>query len=282
MPWEADGRRWHTQDRVGRGGEPCSWDGRILAEVVDKIHELGEFSPTDWNSRTVVEICAARKSDGWFFHAITGEQWLLKLKFRVAKRTFQREDLLGKLDLKPLNEIADLPVYGSEPRVKSKNLRGPWQEVQLTVHSWDEVNRPPFWKFVAAAVEGFEKFTDRIESEPRRHHALESAGPEMAPLAQGFSAGQKGRLGYRVAGRPVRIAVGNGAAGTVSLEQSASGASMPPRPGRALGHDLHQAARQAWTWCSPVRRIVLLWDASRIWEAIVNCRPSGPTRTSSS
>ena len=30
MPWEADGRRWHTHDRVGRNGQPCRWDGRIL------------------------------------------------------------------------------------------------------------------------------------------------------------------------------------------------------------------------------------------------------------
>ena len=33
-----------------------------------------------------------RKTDGWFFHAITGEDWLLKLKFRVAKNTFKRDD----------------------------------------------------------------------------------------------------------------------------------------------------------------------------------------------
>ena len=33
---------------------------------------------TDWNSRSVVEIRAAKKSDGWFFHAITGEEWLLE------------------------------------------------------------------------------------------------------------------------------------------------------------------------------------------------------------
>src|SRR5207248_1245486 len=23
MPWESDGRRWHTEGRVGRNGEPC-------------------------------------------------------------------------------------------------------------------------------------------------------------------------------------------------------------------------------------------------------------------
>ncbi len=136
MPWEVDGRRWHTVDRIGRAGEPCRWDGEILARVVDRIHELGEFSPTDWNSRGIVEICAVKKSDGWFFHAITQEQWLLKLKFRVARATFRREDLVARLGLKSLNELEHLPIYGTDPRVKCKNLRGPWQEIQINVHAW--------------------------------------------------------------------------------------------------------------------------------------------------
>ncbi len=86
----------------------------------------------------MVEICGTKKSDGWFFHAITGEQWLLKLKFRVSKKAFAREALVGRLQLKPLNEMHHLPVYGNEPRVKCKNIRGPWQEVQLQVHSLEE------------------------------------------------------------------------------------------------------------------------------------------------
>src|SRR4029078_10602716 len=43
MPWEADGRGWHTRDRVGRTGEPCRWDGRILAQIVGRVHGLGGF-----------------------------------------------------------------------------------------------------------------------------------------------------------------------------------------------------------------------------------------------
>src|SRR5207247_10916486 len=46
MPWEADGRRWHTRDRVGRTGEPCRWDGQLLERLVDRIHELGAFAET--------------------------------------------------------------------------------------------------------------------------------------------------------------------------------------------------------------------------------------------
>ncbi len=191
MPWEADGRRWHTQERVGRNGQVCNWDGKILGAVVDKIHELGEFSPTNWNNRSVVEISAARKSDGWFFHGLTGEQWLLRLKFRVAKKSFQRDELVTGLDLKPLNEMHDLPVYGSEPRVKCKNLRGPWQEVQLAVHSWDEIDKPAFWTFLESAVKGFEKFTDRIESNPEDVMPWKVLGQKWHLSRKGFPPGKR-------------------------------------------------------------------------------------------
>ena len=165
MPWEIDGRHWHTVARVGRTGSPCRWDGRILADVIDRIHQQSEdlLSETDWNSRTVVEIRAAKKSDGWFFHAITGEEWLLKMKFRTARNTFVRDDLVRELDLKPLNDMPDLPLYGTEPRVKCRNLRGPWQEIELRVHGYNEIDRPEFWKFVDRAVAGFAKFSQRVQ-----------------------------------------------------------------------------------------------------------------------
>jgi len=56
MPWEVDGQKWHTRDRVSRGGEPCRWDGKILDTLEKRIHELGNFSPTSWNTRTIVEM----------------------------------------------------------------------------------------------------------------------------------------------------------------------------------------------------------------------------------
>ncbi len=190
MPWEANGRRWHTVDRVGRRGEPCRWDGKILEAVVDRIQELGTFSATDWNSRGVVEIAAERKSIGWFFHAITGEAWLLKMKFRVAKNTFQRQALIDRLPLKTLNEMDDLPIYGNEPRVKVRALRGPWQEVQINAHTWDEIDRPEFWTFVAEAVQGFQKFTELTELKPEDHMPWKKLGQRWHFLRKGFSPGK--------------------------------------------------------------------------------------------
>ncbi len=190
MPWEADGRRWHTVDRVGRKGSPCRWDGRILKKVVDRIEATEKFGDTNWNSRTIVEIAAPTKSDGWFMHAITGEEWLLKLKFRVAKNSFKRETLVAQLGLKPLNDLPDLPVYGNEPRVKCKNLRGPFQEVQLQVYSLEEVDKPEFWKFVDAAIAGFGRFADRVRQNPEDIMPWKVLGQKWHFARKGFPPGK--------------------------------------------------------------------------------------------
>jgi len=155
MPWQIDGRRWHTQDRVGRRGEPTQWEGRMLEEVVDRIHHLAELSDTDWNSRSVVEIAAAKKSDGWFFHAITGEAWLLKMKFRIAAGAFNATELDRRLGLKPLNQMEELPVYGNEPRVRCKAIGGAWQEVVIAAHRYEEIDTPAFWGFLEEAAASF-------------------------------------------------------------------------------------------------------------------------------
>jgi len=189
MPWEVDGPRWHCQDRVGRNGRPCRWDGRILAEVIQRIENTGLFAPTDWNSRTVVEICGRRKSDGWFFHAITGEEWLLKMKFRTAQRTFARDELLAQLDLKPLNEMPELPIYGTQPRVRCLNLTGPWQEIELQVHCFAEIDRPEFWQFLDRAIEGFQRVVRRAAQKPEDLRPWKALGPAWHLARRGFGRG---------------------------------------------------------------------------------------------
>jgi excinuclease ABC subunit A len=191
MPWEANGRRWHTKDRVGRKGEKSQWDGEILARVVDRIQELGEFAETNWNDRSVVEITGEKKSDGWFFHAITGEAWLLKMKFRVYRGTFQRDDLQQRIELKTLNEMDNLPIYGNEPRVKVKSQQGPWQEVEIRVHTLDEIDTPSFWSFLEEAVAGFFKFTERVEVNREELQPWKVLGRKWHFLRKGFPPGKR-------------------------------------------------------------------------------------------
>jgi excinuclease ABC subunit A len=191
MPWEVDGRRWHTKDRTARDGRDTKWDGRILDAIERHIQKSSDFAETNWNNRTIVEITGMKKVDGWFFHAITGERWLVKLKFRTAKKTFERDKLVADLGLKPLNDIDEIEAYGRGPRVKCKNLRGPWQEVQIDAHSWAEIDTPAFWSFVDRAIAGFNKFTERVGAKPEDVMPWKVLGQKWHLSRKGFPPGKK-------------------------------------------------------------------------------------------
>jgi excinuclease ABC subunit A len=190
MPWEVDGPAWHLRERVGRNGEPCRWDGRILEKIVDRIHELGKFAPTDWSERTIVEISGEVKSRGWFLHAITGETWLLKVKFRTAKGVVRREELTTRFPLKTLNQMDELPVYGNEPRVRAKAVRGPWQEIEFRFHSLDEADTPEFWDFLDKAVAGFQKASGQVASNPEDLMPWKVLGSKWHLSRRGFPTGK--------------------------------------------------------------------------------------------
>ena len=191
MPWEIDGPRWHTKDRVSRTGQPIRWDGNILQEVVNRIEASKDFAPTDWNNRSVVEIRGEKKSLGWFFHAITAEEWLLKMKFRTARNTFRKETLIPKLDLKPLNEMDAIPLYSIEPRVRVQRHSGPWQEIELRVFSMSEVNRPEFWDFLDIAIREFTKFSKKTEKNPNDLMPWKVLGEKWHFLPKGLVGGDR-------------------------------------------------------------------------------------------
>jgi excinuclease ABC subunit A len=156
LPWEADGRRWHTHDRCTSKGAACKWDGAALDWVVDEIHSLGTFSETNWKNRSVVEIAAAKKADGWFLHALTGHEAYLKLVFRVARGTFKLDRLSADLGLRPLSDTPGLEGYARDSnRVEVLSSPGGVQEVVVIVHSKAEIDTPAFREFLKKAVDSF-------------------------------------------------------------------------------------------------------------------------------
>ncbi len=191
MPWETDGRRWHTQDRVGRAGEPVKWEGEILAKVVDRIQQHEGFSETIWDQRTVVEINGSKKSQGWFFHAITGEAWFLKMKFRVRPRTFKREELVEQIPLLRPNDLEDVPVYGNSPRVKLVNTKASWQEIEIRAHSMEEMDIPGFWSFVDAAIDSFLDKVKRVGLNIDKETPWAKLGQKWHFMRKGFTPGKK-------------------------------------------------------------------------------------------
>ena len=144
----------------------CRWEGRILEWLDERIHKAGSFSETNWDHRTIVEIAAANKSQGWFLHAMTGHEWLVRLVFRVSKNAFKQADLLARFGIRPLNETPGLEVYGNEERVQVDNLKGPWQSVSVVVHRLAEIDIPAFREFLNKAVASFHDNLRRLQQKP--------------------------------------------------------------------------------------------------------------------
>ena len=158
------------------------------------------------------------------------------MKFRTARNTFNREELVEKLDLKPLNDMPDLPLYGTEPRVRCKNLRGPWQEIELRVHSYEEIDRPEFWEFVDRAVAGFGKFTEKVQAEVRHPAALEATRPQVALRPQRVSRSARRSCGTsKVLEELFELLVETAPDGPVPLEQQAGGADLRAASSKSPG-----------------------------------------------
>jgi excinuclease ABC subunit A len=191
MPWEADGRQWHTKDRVGRVGEPVNWNGEVLSKVVDYIQQHEGFGETNWNERTVVEITGTKKTQGWFFHAITGDAWFLKMKFRVRPRTFKREELVEQIPLLRPNDMEDVPVYGNTPRVKLTNTKASWQEIEVKVHTLEEIDIPGFWSFLDDAIASFQDKMERKETKIEDESPWAKLGEKWHFMRKGFTPGKK-------------------------------------------------------------------------------------------
>ena len=120
--------------------------------------------------------------------------------------------------MKPLNEMHELPVYGTDRRVKVKTLRGPWQEVELRVHSLEEIDHQHFWSFLEQAVAGFKKITERVQQDPESIMPWTVLGRKWHLLRKGFPPGKRIALGSRSAGRTARNVVGRRAEGANAVE----------------------------------------------------------------
>ncbi|MHB1423794.1 MAG: excinuclease ABC subunit UvrA, partial [Gemmataceae bacterium] len=203
MPWQTDGRRWHTVERVTNEGKPCRWEGHILDWIDARVHELGEFSDTVWDQRSIVEIAAppfpprARGgkggTQGWFLHAMTGQEWLLRLVFRVEKNRFKEADLVRRLGIRPLNETPGLEVYGDQERVWTTAHKGPWQSVTVLVHRLGEIDTPAFRAFLTEATASFHNNLKRLRTKPEDLMPWKINGERWHLGEKGFPPGKKVR-----------------------------------------------------------------------------------------
>jgi excinuclease ABC subunit A len=192
MPWETDGRRWHTAERLSHNGKPCRWEGAILPFVEELVHKAGQFAPTDWNQQSIVEIAAPVKSQGWFLHAMTGMEWLVRLVFRVKRNQFRQADLVGRLGIRPLNETPGLEVYGDEDRVRVTHHKGPpWDSVTVLAHRLSEVDTPAFRQLIKEAAASFHAGLKRMQTKPEDVMPWKVNGQRWHLGDKGFPAGKR-------------------------------------------------------------------------------------------
>jgi excinuclease ABC subunit A len=193
MPWQLDGRRWHTIERVTTEGKPCRWEGRVLDWLDERVHEIGEFGDTDWSQRSVVEIAAPKASQGWFLHAMTGQEWLLRLVFRVGKNAFNGAALEQRLGIRPLNESPELglPVYGADERVWVTKHKGPWESVTVLVNRLGEIESPAFLTFLKEAAASFHATIKRMQTKPEDLMPWKLNGERWHLGEKGFPVGKK-------------------------------------------------------------------------------------------
>jgi excinuclease ABC subunit A len=161
-PWEVDGRRWHTVDRVGRTGKPARWEGAILDRIIDRIEQVGGFPLADWSQRAVVKVAGPEPADPPFLQAQTGHEWVLTLRFTVKRGAFTLEALRKQLSLTPFHE-GKRPVLSDAERITLAEPRGATQEVIITAHALDELATDAFDAFLVKAAISYQKATRGVD-----------------------------------------------------------------------------------------------------------------------
>lgn len=151
LPWEADGKRWHTKECLSHDGKRCHWEGGALQFVVDTLCSDKRMAPVNWNHRSTVEV-KAKGGLGWLLHARTGHAWLLVFCFRVKKGTFDAKSLDAALGLTPIDDVEEILYYTQSDRVSVRNLKSPWQEVTVKIWSKAEATTPAFRAFLKQAA----------------------------------------------------------------------------------------------------------------------------------
>ncbi|MGZ0164592.1 MAG: excinuclease ABC subunit UvrA [Planctomycetales bacterium] len=241
MPWEADGRKWHTRDRIAHSGKPCQWEGDALEMIVEQLTaEASETPPkpaaktkairkkkkaataalmsgadllkaqqadqdeaksdslslqssalslkTIWNDSSTVEVTGDDKRLGWFMHALTRDEWLLKLYFRVQRGCFEQKELAASLNLRNVDDINELPIYGRSDRVRVKNKPAGYQEVLVTVHWKSEIDTPEFREFLSAARASYIERVEATSTDVKDVAPWKVLGRKWHVMQKGFPA----------------------------------------------------------------------------------------------
>ena len=191
MPWEVDGRKWHTVDGLANNGKQRRWSGEMLARVIDQLEESDDFASTNWVERSTVEVTGKVKTAGWFLHALTGDEWLLSLKFRVGKKAFDEATLSQELGLADVNDLDEIPIYNRQPRVRIRPAtNGPFEDVTIVLLKPTDMETPAFEAFFTKARQSFLDRTNPEQLDLEDLTPWKKLGRKWHLMRKGFLAGK--------------------------------------------------------------------------------------------
>jgi len=177
MPWEMDGRKWHTVDHCDAKGERVQWDPKMLLWLVETMESLDGCAPTDWNHRTRIEL-KAEITPLWFCHILTGFQELLEVAIRVPSGPFDEHKLRAMLNIQTLDERSDLPIYGQWSRVRIRSLTTGWDDIRLSLRDFKDIQKIAFRAFLKTAVGAYSHKISEIQQQPEIQQPWKSEGQE--------------------------------------------------------------------------------------------------------
>jgi excinuclease ABC subunit A len=122
---------------------------------------------------------------------MTGQEWTVRLVFRVGRNTFKQEELNRRLGIPPLDDTPDVEAYGSRDRVQVANRKGPWQEVTVQAHRLSEIDTPAFREFLKEAVRSFHARVKRAQTRPEDLMPWKVNGQRWHLGEKGFPPGRK-------------------------------------------------------------------------------------------
>ena len=153
-PWKRDGERWHLDGERLRQGRKPVWKGETVRWLIDEIGKLGKVSVV-WTNQHMVSVFP---DGGHRFLAIRTNEWRwFHMLFRVPKGSFDGDALRTQIGLRPFNEIDDVPVYGSFPRIRMNGRGKGWTKVAMLGLKREELDTEGFRAFLR---EAFTRFTE--------------------------------------------------------------------------------------------------------------------------
>ena len=155
-PWEVDGERWHTRERVNEQGETPAWHDEALIQLAAMLRALPGAAEPDWSDRGRVVFSAAG-APVEFARIRTDRRWVLDLSFRVPKGAFDEEDLAGELALPSWDDVEQVPIFGRGSRVRIRTRTCDYDRIAIQAHFESDVTSEAFRRFLTRAWDEYRR-----------------------------------------------------------------------------------------------------------------------------